>query len=627
MKTLLRTTMVGGLLLAVVPAVEAQTKHRRPYKATVGVSAHYDADGIDGNGAAKDYQCNGDSYDGHSGTDYRLPLGSKVVASAPGTVTRTNDGCENHGSLGNSCGGYLGNWVEIEHADGSQTMYGHMKRGSLAVSAGDNVTCGQVVGESASSGSSTGPHLHFAWRPSSSGDWSISSTREPYAGACGRNNSLFVDQGTYQGDPSPQCADRERDIDIWVDSTGIEDRLTQGTSDGTLDALPEQTFESSIYIKNKSGRPIRDVELGYIIEEPYLVATDYVIESDVSGGGQFGVNDADAHEGNPPKDGLGKEGVLTMYAFAAGETKRVRITISAAEPNLGKDDQDHPDVRGFVHNIRDVYHQETWGDEPSPNNADEKLTAYIEHDILTRSAWEFESDETEMLEGWTPCDQGVAEAAIDPNRQRLVVRTDAADACLTSPPWTRVDADTLQQMELVITSDAAPHGATLRWNTTGDETFGDDRALDFRVPDGDGPAVIDLRQHPKWQGDIQRLRLDLVDQSAAGAEVTIDAIRFQPADGDFDSDADTGIDTDTGVEPDPDTDTGVEPGPDAGAEPDLDAGFESDADAGFAPDAVAAGSTQDTIRTSSGCGGGGNSQSAGFVLFLLGLAGLGRHRN
>ncbi|MCI2058707.1 MAG: peptidoglycan DD-metalloendopeptidase family protein [Oscillibacter sp.] len=52
-----------------------------------------------------------------------------------------------------------GNYVVIAHGSGSTTLYGHMS--SLAVSAGQSVTQGNVIGYTGSTGHSTGPHLHF----------------------------------------------------------------------------------------------------------------------------------------------------------------------------------------------------------------------------------------------------------------------------------------------------------------------------------------------------------------------------------------------------------------------------------------------------------------------------------
>lgn len=84
----------------------------------------------------------------HKGIDIAAAVGTPVVAAAPGTVTYAewNDG------------GY-GNLVEITHADGSATLYGHNDR--LLVREGQEVEQGQQIAEMGSTGFSTGPHLHF----------------------------------------------------------------------------------------------------------------------------------------------------------------------------------------------------------------------------------------------------------------------------------------------------------------------------------------------------------------------------------------------------------------------------------------------------------------------------------
>lgn len=86
----------------------------------------------------------------HAGTDIGAQYGAEVTAAAAGSVTIATYGS-----------GY-GNYVMISHADGSATLYGHMS--SLAVSAGQTVNQGDVIGYVGSTGNSTGPHLHFEVR-------------------------------------------------------------------------------------------------------------------------------------------------------------------------------------------------------------------------------------------------------------------------------------------------------------------------------------------------------------------------------------------------------------------------------------------------------------------------------
>jgi murein DD-endopeptidase MepM/ murein hydrolase activator NlpD len=84
----------------------------------------------------------------HRGIDVAAPVGTPVVASAPGIVTYSqfNDGG-------------FGNLIEITHPDGSQTLYAHNSR--LLVREGQFVSQGQQIADMGSTGRSTGPHTHF----------------------------------------------------------------------------------------------------------------------------------------------------------------------------------------------------------------------------------------------------------------------------------------------------------------------------------------------------------------------------------------------------------------------------------------------------------------------------------
>lgn len=83
----------------------------------------------------------------HSGVDYAGKVGTDILAVADGLVIQSE-----------TVNGY-GRLVEIRHANGLVTRYGHCKK--LLVEAGDLVTKGQVIATLGSSGRSTGPHLHF----------------------------------------------------------------------------------------------------------------------------------------------------------------------------------------------------------------------------------------------------------------------------------------------------------------------------------------------------------------------------------------------------------------------------------------------------------------------------------
>lgn len=86
----------------------------------------------------------------HTGVDMSGKTGTPIIAVASGKVTHSGPR-----------GGY-GNLVTIEHAGGLETRYAHQSK--VAVSVGDRVLAGQVIGYVGSTGMSTGPHLHFEVR-------------------------------------------------------------------------------------------------------------------------------------------------------------------------------------------------------------------------------------------------------------------------------------------------------------------------------------------------------------------------------------------------------------------------------------------------------------------------------
>lgn len=86
----------------------------------------------------------------HSGIDVAAEKGSDVLAASGGVVTASDFEAN------------YGNYVIIDHGAGITTLYGHLD--SRAVSKGDSVSQGQVVGQVGSTGMSTGPHLHFEVR-------------------------------------------------------------------------------------------------------------------------------------------------------------------------------------------------------------------------------------------------------------------------------------------------------------------------------------------------------------------------------------------------------------------------------------------------------------------------------
>jgi len=85
----------------------------------------------------------------HKGTDFAAPMGTPIMASGDGVITRAR-----------WCGGG-GNCVKIRHNSIYETIYAHMKNFARGIRKGLRVKQGQIIGYVGSTGKSTGPHLHY----------------------------------------------------------------------------------------------------------------------------------------------------------------------------------------------------------------------------------------------------------------------------------------------------------------------------------------------------------------------------------------------------------------------------------------------------------------------------------
>jgi len=140
----------------------------------------------------KDYNCGTVTYDGHKGTDictfpypfYKMDNNQiEIIAAAPGTIINRVDGnFDKNCAMGNA----TANYVTIQHADGSCAMYWHMKINSVtAKTIGQTVVTGEYLGIVGSSGSSSGPHLHFEVLSGIT----INTINDSYSGTCNTLNA------------------------------------------------------------------------------------------------------------------------------------------------------------------------------------------------------------------------------------------------------------------------------------------------------------------------------------------------------------------------------------------------------------------------------------------------------
>ena len=89
------------------------------------------------------------TYRQHEGVDYAAAYGTPVRATADGLVTL----------VGRDAG--YGNMIELRHANGIRTRYGHLSSFAKGLHAGERIVQGETIGFVGSTGLSTGPHLHY----------------------------------------------------------------------------------------------------------------------------------------------------------------------------------------------------------------------------------------------------------------------------------------------------------------------------------------------------------------------------------------------------------------------------------------------------------------------------------
>jgi hypothetical protein len=128
----------------------------------------------DRSGGVSDYRCGAQTYDGHHGTDFRVPTlamqrrGIDVLAVADGQVLRARDGVADISisapGAPSVAGHECGNGAIVAHADGWETQYCHLARGSLRVKPGDRIEAGQPIGQVGLSGKTEFPHVHLTVR-------------------------------------------------------------------------------------------------------------------------------------------------------------------------------------------------------------------------------------------------------------------------------------------------------------------------------------------------------------------------------------------------------------------------------------------------------------------------------
>jgi len=99
------------------------------------------------------------SHKGELALDFKVKKKTKICSARDGVVIGVRKDSEKGGLKPENMSD--GNYISIQHYDGSVAHYWHLIKNGVLVNAGDTVTKGQVIGLSGNTGYSAFPHLHF----------------------------------------------------------------------------------------------------------------------------------------------------------------------------------------------------------------------------------------------------------------------------------------------------------------------------------------------------------------------------------------------------------------------------------------------------------------------------------
>lgn len=228
MKQLFGATQLGIMaaifLLSYIPSAVYADGFSWPIDCTPGINCDGNKTRIgfpDIEGVGIAYSCGPASYTGHQGTDIlisSIDQNVQTLAAADGVVRWLEDGlydnCPNSShwdcdeqrksflqiddTTKASLGFNAGNYIVLEHVKDSVhylTLYAHLKKGSIRVSAGQRISTGDTLAIVASSGNSLTPHLHFGVFKQVG---NVYKPVDPWKGVCNQSsNGLWANTPPY----------------------------------------------------------------------------------------------------------------------------------------------------------------------------------------------------------------------------------------------------------------------------------------------------------------------------------------------------------------------------------------------------------------------------------------------
>jgi len=300
--------------------------------------------------------------------------------------------------------------------------------------------------------------------------------------------------------------------------TDAPDAFDDQDSKGIADRVEGDEYTVDLMIKN-GDKVSPNVDLGVWIEEPFIKALSWTIESN-SKDPNFTLNDADARTDQPARANPGQSLTFHMNAFGIGETKRIRLKVRAAQYSMGA--ADHPDVRFWVTNVDGIYSKAEFDSAPTNpsgqtwNGGD--LRAYSQVDVFARTKWTFDGG---TLEGWSGVNNTTA--TVDETAKAAVITTTGDDPQFIGPE-TSFDAATFPTIR--IRGKSTLQGAArIYFQTSEAKTFDESRAVEFTgLTAAVSDLVVDMSKHSGWKGTITRLR---IDPTASGTgTVTLEDVRM-----------------------------------------------------------------------------------------------------